>query len=43
MYGCETVTLREENKSVFENRGVLRRILCPKMDEVTGGWKKIAQ
>jgi hypothetical protein len=24
---------------VFENR-VLRRIFCPKRDEVTGGWRK---
>jgi hypothetical protein len=25
---------------VFENR-VLRRIFCPKRDEVTGGWRKL--
>jgi hypothetical protein len=31
---------REENRlKVFENR-VLRRILGPKRDEVTGGWRK---
>jgi len=40
LYGCETwsLTLREERRlRVFENR-VLRRILGPKMDEVTGEW-----
>jgi hypothetical protein len=38
LYGCETwsLTLREEHKlKVFENR-VLRRILDPKWDEITG-------
>ena len=38
LYGFETwsLTLREERKlRVFENR-LLRRILRPKMDEVTG-------
>ena len=38
LYGCETwsLTLREEYRlRVFENR-VLRRILGPKRDEVTG-------
>jgi hypothetical protein len=38
LYGCETwsLTLREENRlRVFENR-VLRRIVGPKRDEVTG-------
>jgi hypothetical protein len=43
MYGCETwsLTLREEHRlRVFENR-VLRRILGPKRDEVTGGWRKL--
>jgi hypothetical protein len=42
-YGCETwtVTLREEHRlRVFENR-VLRRILGPKSDEVTGQWRKL--
>jgi hypothetical protein len=34
------LTLREEQRlRVFENR-VLRRILGPKMDEVTGEWSK---
>jgi hypothetical protein len=34
-------TLREEHRSrVFENR-VIRRIFRPKMDEVTGGWRKL--
>jgi hypothetical protein len=43
LYGCETwfLTLREEYKvTVFENR-VLRRILGPKRDGVTGGWRKL--
>jgi hypothetical protein len=43
LYKCETssLTLREEHiLRVFENR-VLRRILGPKRDEVTGGWKKL--
>jgi hypothetical protein len=42
-YGCETwsLTLREEHRlRVFENR-VLRRICGPKMDEVTGEWRKL--
>jgi hypothetical protein len=35
------VTLRNEHRlKVFENR-VLRRILGPKRDEVTGGWRKL--
>jgi hypothetical protein len=41
LYGCETwsLILRELLRlRVFENR-VLRRILEPNMDEVTGGWR----
>jgi hypothetical protein len=41
--GCKTwsLTLREEHRlRVFENK-VLRRIIGPKMDEVTGGWRKL--
>jgi hypothetical protein len=35
------LTLREEHRlRVFENR-VLRRIFCPKRDEVTGEWMKL--
>jgi hypothetical protein len=35
------LTLREEYKlRVFENR-VLRRIFGPKMNGVTGGWRKM--
>jgi hypothetical protein len=35
------LTLREERRlRVFENR-VLRSILGPKRDEVTGGWRKL--
>ena len=44
LYGCETwsLTLREERKlRVFENR-VLRRILGPRRDEVTGGMEETA-
>jgi hypothetical protein len=44
LYGCETwsLTLGEERSRlrVFENR-VLRRILGPKRDEVTGCWRKL--
>jgi hypothetical protein len=43
LYGCETwpLILREEQRlRVFEKR-VLRRILGPKRDEVTGGWRKL--
>jgi hypothetical protein len=43
LYGCETwsLTLREEHRlRVFENR-VLRRIVGPKRDEVTGEWRKL--
>jgi hypothetical protein len=43
LYGCETwsLTLREEHRlRVFENR-VLRRILGPKRDDVTGEWRKL--
>jgi hypothetical protein len=43
LYGCETwsLILREERRlRVFENR-VLRRILGPKRDEVTGVWRKL--
>jgi len=42
-YGCETwsLTMREERRlRVFENR-VLRRILGPRRDEVTGEWRKL--
>jgi hypothetical protein len=43
LYGCETwsLTVREEHKPrVFENR-VRRRIFGPKMDGVTGRWRKL--
>ena len=43
LYGREvwSVTLREELRlRVFENR-VLRRIIGPKRDEVTGEWRKL--
>ena len=43
MFWCETssLALREKRKlRVFENR-VLRRIFGTKMDEVTGGWRKL--
>ena len=42
LYGCETwsLTLREERRlRLNENR--LLRILGPKMDEVTGDWRKL--
>jgi hypothetical protein len=43
LYGCETwsLTLREERKlRVFENM-VLRRILGPRKDGVTGEWRRM--
>jgi hypothetical protein len=43
LYGCETwlLKLREECRlRVFENR-VLRRVLGPKRDELTGEWRKL--
>jgi hypothetical protein len=44
LYGCKTwsVILREERHRlrVFEDR-VLRKILGPKGDKVTGGWRKL--
>jgi hypothetical protein len=43
LYGCETwsLTLREKHRlGVFENR-VLRRILGPKRDKMTGKWRKL--
>jgi hypothetical protein len=43
LYGCETwsLTLKEECRlKVFENR-LLRRIVGPKRDEVTGEWRRL--
>jgi len=43
LYGCETCSLilREVRRlRVFENM-VLRRILAPKRDELTGEWRKL--
>jgi hypothetical protein len=43
VYGYETwsLTLREEHRlRLFENR-VLKRIIGPKRDEVTGEWSKL--
>jgi len=43
LYGCETwsLALREERKlRVFENM-MLRRILGPRRDEVTGEWRRL--
>jgi hypothetical protein len=43
LYGHEIwfLTIKEDHRlSVFENR-VLRRILAPKIDEETGGWRKL--
>jgi hypothetical protein len=33
--------LREENRLRMSENRVLRRILGPKRDEVTGGWRKL--
>jgi hypothetical protein len=43
LYGCETwsLTLRDERRlRVSENR-LLRKVFGPKMDEVTGEWRKL--
>jgi hypothetical protein len=43
LYGCEiwSLTLREEHRlRVFESK-LLGRILGPKRDYVTGGWRKL--
>ena len=43
LYGCETWSLalrRERKLKVFENM-VLRRIFGPRMDEVTGEWRRL--
>ena len=43
LYGCGTgfVTMKEERRlRVFENR-VMRRIFCPRRDEVTGEWRRL--
>jgi hypothetical protein len=43
LYECETwsITLREQRRlRVFESK-VLRGIFGPKVDEVTGGWRKL--
>jgi len=43
LYGCGTwfFTLRKKRRlRVFENR-VIRRIFGPKLDEVTGDWRKL--
>jgi hypothetical protein len=43
LYGCETwsLTLRDEHRlRVIEDR-VLRRIVGPRRDEMTGDWRKL--
>jgi hypothetical protein len=43
LYGCETWSLiirKEHSRRVFE-RMVLRRIIGPKRDQMTGGWRKL--
>ena len=43
LYGCETwsLTLRKERKlRVFENM-VLRRMIGPRREEVTGEWRRL--
>ena len=43
LYGCETwsLTLREECRLRLFDNGMLRRILGPMRDEVTGEWRKL--
>jgi hypothetical protein len=43
LYGCKnwTLTLMEDKRlGMFEN-SVLRRVLCPKSDEVAGEWRRL--
>jgi hypothetical protein len=39
-YGCETLTLREENRLRFLEKRMLRRIFGPKREE-DGSWRKL--
>jgi hypothetical protein len=43
LHGCETwsLTLREDHRLRVSDNTVLRRILGPKRDEVTGRWRKL--
>ena len=43
LYGCETwsLTLKEERRMRLLEKWVLRRILGPKMENVTGEWRKL--
>jgi hypothetical protein len=43
LYGCETWsrTVRKEHKLRMFEKGVLRNIFEPKMDGMTGGWRKL--
>jgi hypothetical protein len=43
LYGCETwsLTLSEEHRSRVHENMVLMRIFGHKMDEITGGWRKV--
>jgi hypothetical protein len=43
LYGCETLSLtfREERKLKVSQNLVLRRILGPRRDEVTGEWRRL--
>jgi hypothetical protein len=40
VYEALSPTLREEHRQWIFERGVLR-IICPKREEVTGGWRKL--
>jgi len=43
LYGCETwsLTLREERKPKVFEKIMLRRIIGPRRDDVTGEWRKL--
>jgi hypothetical protein len=43
LYGCETcsLTMMEEPRLRVFEKSVLRRVFGPKMDEVTGEWRKL--
>jgi hypothetical protein len=43
LYGCQTwsLTLRKEHRPMLFEKRVLRGIFGPKMNEMTGGWRKL--
>jgi hypothetical protein len=41
LYGCGTLTLRQEHRLRVLEKRVLRGIFGPKRDEVAGAWRKL--